>query len=392
MEVVEDCVENNSLFCAYIMNIPKKIIYRFSIMVLVAISFFAYTRVFAFDEFSLSTVSAPLFDTLSSTSSVKNIVENYCTAVLSSSPFTQNDFVYNAQQSAFVHLLCSNAGERSSSFFSKSTYLTRTTFAQLWFETIVSDWSNEIEYCGFMDNECDLATNLPKLFNDIISDYVNMKQTNIYGLIWNFETEQDIEDQVNIFSSGYFDGIEFCKKTDRTYPKTCSMVKWYVKNARNLLSDVRIFNVSWLLAQQPWLVSCDAKNSNYNLLFCGLYGNSHDSFVPFVNLTYNELFYYRLFMSYYFISLQKNPVILIQSTQNNNLDTIVKKFSSEYMRSKNALSLTFRMLRDTNMAFPLHVGFSLYQEDINEFGKVLARIAPPIYTLYDKLRNVQTAQ
>ncbi|MEI7920088.1 MAG: hypothetical protein WCH65_08295 [bacterium] len=83
---------------------------------------------------------------------------------------------------------------------------------------------------------------------------------------------------------------------------------------------------------------------------------------------------------------------MVNTAYNNNLTTIMNEFSSQYIRSKDALTLTFRMLRDTNMAFPFHVGFSLYQEDLDGFGKLMARIAPPIYTLYDKLRNVQKPQ
>ena len=137
---------------------------------------------------------------------------------------------------------------------------------------------------------------------------------------------------------------------------------------------------------------CSVKDGTYNMLLCGLYGNSVNSFTPFVNLTYNELFFYRLFVGYYLVVLQKNPGTLLHSSQNNNLSTLAKKFSSEYIRSKSALSLSFRMLRDLNMAFPFHVGFSMYQENLDGFGKQLARITLPIYTLYDKLRNVQNPQ
>jgi hypothetical protein len=41
----------------------------------------------------------------------------------------------------------------------------------------------EINVCSPIRNECDLATTIPNLFNAIMTDYVNMKQANIYGLI-----------------------------------------------------------------------------------------------------------------------------------------------------------------------------------------------------------------
>ena len=46
---------------------------------------------------------------------------------------------------------------------------------------------------------------------------------------------------------------------------------------------------------------------------------------------------------------------------------IAKTFSTQYMWSKDALSLSLRMMRDTYMAFPFHVGFSMYQEDLHGF-------------------------
>jgi len=94
-----------------------------------------------------------------------------------------------------------------------------------------------------MSSDCDLSTQLPKLLNGIITDYVNMKQTNIYGLIGNFETDQDIETQINIFSKAYF-GLEICNKDERNYASTCRAMKSYFKNARTLLDDVTIFAFS----------------------------------------------------------------------------------------------------------------------------------------------------
>ena len=87
--------------------------------------------------------------------------------------------------------------------------------------------------------------------------------------------------------------------------------------------------------------------------------------------------------------LQKHPNILYGSIY-NNYTKIAKKLSSQYIRSKSASSLTFRMLRDMYTAFPFHIGMLMYKEDLDGFGKSLSAIAPPIYTLYDKFRNVQT--
>jgi hypothetical protein len=97
-------------------------------------------------------------------------------------------------------------------------------------------------------------------------------------------------------------------------------------------------------------------------------------------------------MGYYLSMLQKYPSLLRDNIYLSDYSTIFKSFSTQYMWSKDALSLSLRMMRDTYMAFPFHIGFSMYQEDLNGFWKALARLSPPIYTLYDKLRNVQKPQ
>ena len=54
----------------------------------------------------------------------------------------------------------------------------------------------------------------------------------------------------------------------------------------------------------------------------------------------------------------------MNNTWNTDIDTLIKKSSNQYFRSKDALSLTFRMMRDTYMAYPFHIGLLMYQEDL----------------------------
>jgi D-serine dehydratase len=52
--------------------------------------------------------------------SVKRLIANYCSAVTSQqSGFNQSGFVYSAQQSVFVFLLCSNVGTTAGAYTSK---------------------------------------------------------------------------------------------------------------------------------------------------------------------------------------------------------------------------------------------------------------------------------
>ena len=410
--VVEvDVVDNLFLFWCMCMIGLRKTCIQLGIIALVAGVSFSHTRVFAattpVETYMAGLVSTHFIETNPTT--VSEIINTYCTTVLSTSGFIQNGFVYNANQSAFVYLLCKNAWGNAATYFKnkEDNIFLRKDFDELGFEDVVD--GNDL--CTPMSNDCDIATLVPNLFDDIIMDYVNMKQANFYGLIWNFTGDAWMESQINTFSHAYFgNDVDICEPKDPRYPSTCHVMKWYLKNARNLLSDVRIFNASWILAMvlpmaqqdananrdpakfkaNPKLWSCTEVSLDKDIFLCGLYGDTAGWLVAFTNLTYNELFYYRFFMGYYFLMLQKNPSILLNNTWNTDINTLIKKSSNQYFRSKDALSLTFRMMRDTYMAYPFHIGLLMYQEDLWWFGKLLAKIATPIYTLYDKLRNVQT--
>jgi len=332
----------------------------------------------------MDALSSSLSDKFSSIKDVESIVEKYCDAVLKSPSFVKNSFVYNAKYSSFVYLLCENVKNNTSSSLD-SEYFVHKDFKKLW----LLQFDGEYEMCRSLTDDCDIPKLTSSLFHKIITDYVNMKQTNIYWLSSYLTGNDDFIGQANTFSQAYF-GLQICNNEDPPYPKTCRTLQSYIKKSYNLLSSVDIFDVEALFADVA-TVSC-LPNESYNIVVCGLYADTSASFVSFVNLVYNELFYYRLFVWYYLTALQKHPGILAKSTYQRNYTTISKKFSTEYTWIKSALSLTFRMMRDMHTAFPFHIGLLMYQESLDGFGKTLAGIAPPIYTLYDKLRNVQAPQ
>jgi len=156
------------------------------------------------------------------------IVSNYCNAVLNAPMFTQNNFIYDGKQSAFVYLLCSNASSASSSklFTDADKYFARKTFQQLGFEDLVGgdeDGKKARNMCDLMSDECNLAKHIPNLFDDIMTDYVNIKQANLYGLIGKFDTEDDMKAQINIFSQANY-SMDLCE-TEKKYTATCRAMK-----------------------------------------------------------------------------------------------------------------------------------------------------------------------
>lgn len=62
-------------------------------------------------------------------------------------------------------------------------------------------------------------------------------------------------------------------------------------NTKLLYSDIKNAN-------------CDTTNKAYNTIACGLYGND---ITQFVNLIYNELFFYTSFVQYYVYILDTQP-------------------------------------------------------------------------------------
>ncbi|MEI6775134.1 MAG: hypothetical protein WCL18_10615 [bacterium] len=76
----------------------------------VACLFFSYTQIFAFSASDLNLLTDIDNET---NPQVKALVSNYCTQILASSPFVENQFAYNAKYSAFVYLICNNLGSVS---------------------------------------------------------------------------------------------------------------------------------------------------------------------------------------------------------------------------------------------------------------------------------------
>jgi hypothetical protein len=95
---------------------------------------FSFTKTFAFSASSFPGLLTTISNTEVQNFQVKKIITSYCTEVLAAPAFVENGFLYTAQQSAFVYLLCKNIGIPSSSFtyFTKEKdYFKRLSFQEL---------------------------------------------------------------------------------------------------------------------------------------------------------------------------------------------------------------------------------------------------------------------
>ena len=99
-------------------------------------------------------------------------------------------------------------------------------------------------------------------------------------------------------------------------------------------------------------------------------------------------------MEYYSTNLSTNPDLsnLISNSNAEKLKDNKEKIiwlQQNNTKIKKALSDSLRTLSEIAQTFPLHIWFTMYQENANIFMKELSKIYPPIRTLADKLKNVQ---
>ena len=69
-------------------------------------------------------------------------------------------------------------------------------------------------------------------------------------------------------------------------------------------------------------------------------------------------------------------------------DSETYRIQQELALSQGATSMMFRFLRDIEMTYPVHIGMSLYQEDVQSFMDTVAQIYTPLHQLSYTLRNV----
>ncbi len=360
-----------------------------------------FTFVFAnsLDTYIVSLQSSLVFDDAQKVTT-KQIIQTYCSALQEHPSFAGEDFVYASQQSAFVFLLCSHVHTVS---FDEDLWFSSQRFFQ-WTSSATNKWIFRVSSfsgmgisnpeCSTMTNMngCDLSKVLPPLFTTLLNDYTNLKEASLYGVTDVSSDKETIVGLVNGFAAQYFTpGTVVCGDGSR-YPKTCRVMQNYLRSAVSTFANVKLF-YPWVLANwaDDLVWSCSLGRDDYALIPCGLFADTRDSLQWFTALLYNEQFYYRLFLNYYTLVITANPQIVSSSPAEISRDLFKKKtrLTTESIRSQKAISSSIRSLRDIYAAFPLHIWFMMYQEDIVSFGKRLASLAEPLYTLYDKLRNVQ---
>lgn len=343
---------------------------------------------------------------------MKVLINKYCDAVLNQSFLWKNitweDYYYSAKDSIFVYILCHNVSPWFDVNFNekfnstKEGYFKESSFSWLW----IVDYTQRVDYdvCDPNSNlqYCDLTYHIPRVFNMILNDIFSIQQSRVYALTNPDFSESTVEDQIDTYAKDKFN-IKFCDSTDWKYPKLCKTMETYIKASAKLIKGLEILNYTNLLKEanssSNYYTLCKDTFWKYefNILSCWLFGYGFNVNKMYLNLIYNEFLYYSLFVKYYNYAIINNPSLApTQKKEDVELDKSYLKnkayeFNREVNSSQQAISLTIKMLREMDVTFPLHVWFMMYQEDLlNLRDKSLYKIVTPFYTLYGKLRNVQT--
>jgi len=349
------------------MNNYKKI-FLFLIVWFIGIGFWA--NVFAEDQSDLyvSNLSDVIFNDWSffdfDSKDKKFIISHFCDKVLASDAFVYNDgFYYNPRQSLFMLTLCSETMDDYENVFQgnfifeseeksymSGHYLEKFALSRSW------SCNPNVWFMG----KCDLFNVVPDMFDRIIGEYVSLKHAGIYGLQTdktdNWITE---EEQANVFSEKWF-SLKLCELDEEClYPNTMKRMKNYLRQSRRLLGSVKFVNYDNILAEAR--VDVDKANSppaseylctepqkqkkdiSYNIVMCGLYTTYDKTMKSFLNLLYNELLYYRMFVSYYSALLKYNTAF--EKTVSgkpkygfdNNKMSNINKLNTKYSWSEKAI-------------------------------------------------------
>lgn len=331
---------------------------------------------------------------------VKNMVTSFCKEISNVTCIDDEDY-FDANQSIFLSILCDNVWVGD--WFTKiirewdESILMKTGFTQFNifdYGYLDDEYGSAVDNCKYNSNImnwCNLSEHLPKMFDEIINDYFNIKQADLYGVDVLSE-DFDAEEFANKFSAHHFVWLSICNSESLYYKNSCKYLKNYMKDARNLLKKTKVINIQKLAK-----VDCN-KDFSENLIYCGLLGDDTTPNNSFLNAVYNEYMWYRLFMSYYSYNLSVEPNYSELGSDSSISDKIslnrdkILLAQDKTFKIRQAISIALRSLSEISGSFPMHIGFRMYQEDANMFMKELAKIYPPIRTLYDKLRNVQKAE
>lgn len=306
---------------------------------------------------------------------------------------------YNPKQSVFIHILCApyglvsnfgNTKQDPKKYFYKDDWITLGIHGKTKANEKAQDHKCRPE---FEMTNCDIPKVFTEVLHRILNDMFDIKQSQLYG---GTTQADDPKERFNDFTKKYFVWLELCPEKKCEYPKTDNRLLAYFKKSEWLLKKLDIINWSHINTQlKDNVFDCSYPfNPTYNLLVCGFGSQENASLEQFVAMVENEIFFYRLFMANYMWWIQVERRLLPDEYKDISKSTektaeIVAKAQQQIAWTQDAVDMSMRSLREMAVTFPIHIWLLIYYEDLYRLRKELVKIVTPLYTLSEKLRNVQ---
>lgn len=257
-------------------------------------------------------------------------------------------------------------------------------------------WKND--QCSIKDsnwlNHCDMSIYATEIFSAIMSEVFKIKYSEVFQVdtIENFDTKE--KERVEAFMSWYFFITDGYKAIQSRFPQTVDVIVSNQKFYKKILEKLRLINNEEFIKRK---VNCW---TTWNIVWldfiaCALHW-SHWKWTAldraFVTMYYNEIFNYRMFISYYQQMLLKK-IEKSDGLKDTDKRVIEAQYSDLWKYSNIQLSAAKKTLQDftdLSMTYPLHIWFLMYQERMKNFrDRYLSPIVTLFYSLSEKLQNVQ---
>ena len=328
--------------------------------------------------------------------------------------------IYNPKESLFVTIVCNSllnsvegqdfSKNSENSNFDFNKVLKQKNMRSMWLICSTSQWSN-INITNTTDCTPWTTNNTldyPRLFKQIITkiqnDIVNLTMARIYGSIDISESDSLV--LANMYIANHFFTAWYYPE-QKNYPKTVKQLRDYIKIWQQIQKEPYFFDYKKLIDSEneeiiekkrlrsPFLLAT-YKQQNSDPLKTN---QTYNGWI--IDLMYNELFFYTLFMSTYDnyltrfrSSIDDIPIGVKSLLTTNNREEYINLQKIKNKKQNNdivkATRESIREIENLDSQFPLHIGLLMYQEDLYNIRNSLANIYLPLHQLHYKLENVQS--
>lgn len=321
-----------------------------------------------------------------------NILSTYCKTALSPSSehgrvyYQTENILYDSNQSLFVHLLCNALGFQTTAIYTE--YFREEVDKILLLEQY--DKNKTLCSPNNIQPECDISRYTFKVYSNLMSDVFKIK----WAYVAQISSAEDvkIEERMQSFFTTHFVIKEANSKNyQKKYPQTVAMLDSNQSHFIKTLKTLKVLNISNLSSLSKECSLDDQKSLNN--IACGFFTSGNGLDYLFSNFLYNEYLNYRLFTDFYTNQLEKLARQTSDQDQKNVYIQEARTMNQQLETFDAAMSYALEDLELFAATYPLHVGLVLYQEVLADLrDNYTAKMVTPFYTLYEKLRNVQTVE